>query len=781
MGQYARPFGSVVAAVTAAIVSLGGIALAAEEPAPPLAALVDALENPVPEDLPFRLSGEVDMGVQELQGRHNSPNFDEYRVIENGFVANRLHLNLETKDQRRFLDFQGLDIHKDDQNYQASLGEYGRYRLNFEWDQIPHIYARDARTPFIRSDGGVYQLPPGVAGLPLDELRDAFNTSPTFDLKTRNDSARAGFWWTPGPEWDLQLTYGHIRRAGNRPMGAGFGDPDEPSATVVEVPEPIDRHTDEANATIGYSTDAWQIQGGYLGSFFHNDIKTVTYDNPVFGNADLSAALTGLGVTDITTVAQGRTALNPDNQYHNMFLAGGVNLPMATRLTGKFSYGINLQNDAFIPHTINPLLAGDPSLVLTSTSLNGDVRTIMANLTGTTRPIPGVSLTTRYRFYDRENRTPVASFDGSVVRDSILDTARFGRLFDYRKHNADLDATWRALLPLTLSGGFGWERWERPDTREVGLTDEYIGKVGLTYRPASWLTVTGRYLRSWKRIGEYDPFNALSHLVAPEDFADAAAGGQSPLLRKYDEADRDRHKAEAGIRVTLRKDLSLGGSLAWAQDYYHFSPLGLQNEWNWSGSAHLTYTPVAWLTLQANYTREEYREKQRSRSRPGDEFSDFDWVSQNVDTYDTLGAGVLVRVIPERLELEANYAYQRSSSRLNSSNPVAPSSGTPDQNTNATAADFPADSFILQRVSTVVRFWLLKNLSLRFGYTYERFHTRYWQTDFLQAINDPASVIGLALPGGGTDPTAPYATFLAAKPFQSYEVHIFGVGLTYSF
>jgi hypothetical protein len=59
---------------------------------------------------------------------------------------------------------------------------------------------------------------------------------------------------------------------------------------------------------------------------------------------------------------------------------------------------------------------------------------------------------------------------------------------------------------------------------------------------------------------------------------------------------------EGTFRVRPLKDLSLGGTLAYSQDQFHFSPLGLQAEWSWSGSAHLTYTPVAWLTFQASYT-----------------------------------------------------------------------------------------------------------------------------------------------------------------------------------
>ena len=48
--------------------------------------------------------------------------------------------------------------------------------------------------------------------------------------------------------------------------------------------------------------------------------------------------------------------MDPSNQAHNVFLTGGISLPLRTRITGKFSYGWRLQDDPFVQHTINPVL-----------------------------------------------------------------------------------------------------------------------------------------------------------------------------------------------------------------------------------------------------------------------------------------------------------------------------------------------------------------------------------------------------------------------------------------
>lgn len=768
MGRRPGRLGLVVVGAAVGFVGLAGLALAAEEPPPTPRGFVGWLENPVPSGLPFRLTGEVEIGVQKLEGERDSSNFRTYQVIEEGFAANRFRLGLETKDQRRFIEFQGLDISKNDQNYQVSIGQYGRYRLDFEWDQIPHLYGK-GQTPFERSEGGMYNLPAGIAAAVPNPAY--FNGSTVSNFKVRKDIAKAGFWWAPTSEWDIQLNYEHTRHAGNRPMGAGIEHPE--GGNIVELPEPIEWKTDQLNAIVGYATKVWQLQGGYRLSIFGNGIKTMTFDNPLF-----TGAACVVGGPNVNCAAQGRTVLAPDNQAHNLFLSGGVNLPLATRLTAKVAYGINRQNDTFFAQTINGAVAAlDPTgLQLYSPSLRGDVRTLAVNATGTSRPIRDVTVTAGYRFYSRDNRTLVQTFPDLAIRDAdVVGETRFSRIYDYQKQNGDLDVAWRVFRPLTLRAGFGWERWERPDTREVGRSDEYSGKFGLTYRPFSWFEVVTRYTRSWKRIDNYNTYGPLLHLVLPASVPVDMAGFQAPDLRKFDEAARDRHKAEVTLRLMPVQNLDVGISAAFSQDRYPFSPLGLQENRNWSAGVDIGYTPVSWLTLRANYEREEGHSRQRSRERDDSlpvpfDFVDYEWISRNVDTFDTVGAGALVRLIPDRLDLQGKYGFQRSIARLNSFNPVTPVQGTPATIPGAMATSFPDDRFTLHRFSGTLRYWLLKNLALRLGYTYQRFRTSYWQTDFLQQMN-------------GTPPTMDAGTdvFLGVKPFQNYELHVIGGGITYGF
>src|SRR5574341_269294 len=82
MRRRCERIGLVGGAALVGFMGLAGQALAAE-PAPPPApsGFVGWLESPVPANLPFRLTGEVDLGAQKLEGNRNSPNFRTYRVI----------------------------------------------------------------------------------------------------------------------------------------------------------------------------------------------------------------------------------------------------------------------------------------------------------------------------------------------------------------------------------------------------------------------------------------------------------------------------------------------------------------------------------------------------------------------------------------------------------------------------------------------------------------------------------------------------------------------------
>ena len=178
------------------------------------------------------------------------------------------------------------------------------------------------------------------------------------------------------------------------------------------------------------------------------------------------------------------------------------------------------------------------------------VGTFLFNLNATSHPLPPLTLTLHYRLYDFDDMSDEITFPGHVVDDRTLVTEpRTSGQYSYTKQNAEFDARWRFGQPVALTAGVGWERWDRDEHREVSETNEYLLKLALDATPTDWLTARLIYRPSTKRISSYNTFAHLAHTVVEEPTPDEQAQGQSVLLRKFDEADRDRQLLDLFLDV----------------------------------------------------------------------------------------------------------------------------------------------------------------------------------------------------------------------------------------
>src|SRR5262249_8760262 len=155
-------------------------------------------------------------------------------------------------------------------------------------------------------------------------------------------------------------------------------------------------------------------------------------------------------------------------QAHTWSVAGGVNLPMNTRISANAAYSLRFQNAGFLPQTVNPTIAS-PLLGLPAGSLDGTVATTLFGLQAVSKPLSPLTLTAKYRYYDYNDVTRELQFPGRVLDDRLLVTENVKALRpDFTKQNADLDARWRFGDVLATTLGAGWERWDRNDkVREV--------------------------------------------------------------------------------------------------------------------------------------------------------------------------------------------------------------------------------------------------------------------------------------------------------------------------
>jgi MtrB/PioB family decaheme-associated outer membrane protein len=701
------------------------------------------------------IEGEVEAGGRFYLQRPNQRErgkFEEYRDLTPGAVLFGLNMRLYRLDESLFAEFGGSKWGYQDQDYYLSIGRLGKWQFDVVWDQTPHIISTTSQLLAAEPTRGIF-----VLSLPRP-LLPAHNDAPGIEeVAVRWDKALMRFGYAISPALDFSAQYSRTRKEGDKPMGVAFGSPGN---NFYEVLQPIEQTVHDMRLQASYADPRFQLQFVYALSIFHNDLNRMRADNPCFGNV---APCSG---GDAGGPPTGQASLPPGNMAHSLSLGGGVNLPWwRTRLNGNFAWGLHLQNESFLPHTINPALAGDPSLVLPARGLNGIVQTWLVNLSATSRPIDMLTLAAKYRFYDYSDQSQDITFPGVVLDDDALEPSRRAGRWSYRKQNADLDARMALHEMVSFTSGVGWERWDRNQHREVPVSNEYFAKFALDVTPTDWLLARLTYVPSMRRIDSYRTFAHLEHSVI-DDPDGAAQAGQSVLLRKFDEADRNRHKVEGQLQFAYGT-ISATPTATYHDNRYINSTLGLQQETGWSAGIDFGWTPLARVAFSAGYMYEQLYQRMRSRSRPVAnnvtlDFPDFDWISNLQDTVQTAYFGIKAALIPRVLDLRIDGSYATSVGRTETRNPTAPVSGDASQNLTASAKRFPAFEDSLFRLDAVLVYNITKNWAAKLGYGFETFHVNDWRTNLNPFVPNVSSI-------------------WLGNDTRDYTAHMVGLSLNYRF
>ena len=719
----------------------------------------------------FNLEGFAEAGVRFFGQRptqKESAKFEEYRDINQGLYLQGLWLRLYTPDEKYSGELSGRQWGLQDQEYRLSFERLGRWEVGFDWDQMRHIFSTNARTILNETSRGVFALPN-----PRPAISTYNNGKSIDEISVRWDTARTYVKLHPTEETDVVAEYTRVHKTGERPFGMAFGSP---GGNAFEVLQPIEHTIHDFRLRGTWATERWQLQAGYTLSVFVNDLTSVRADNPC---QPAVAPFPPCAAGDVGTTKQfGTVSLPPNNMAHTFSLQAGVNLPLRTRISTNFTYSLRLQNDDFLPQTsTNSLVLANPSLVLPQKSLHGNVQTVLFNANATSRPLPiPVTFTAKYRLYDLIDESDVVRFSDFILNDqnTITRGPQFSQRFSYMRQNADLDGRWQVARPVALTLGTGWERWDRSITREVPTTDEFFAKAALDVMPTDWLSVRATYQPSFRRMDRYN----TSALAQAEQ--DAAPGelGQSYLLRKYDEADRDRQRVDLLVQITPTETLTVTPTASYKYDEYIASGLfhnsrsqgpaegqamlGLQTAVSWSAGIDVNWAPTDRLSFAAGYVHESIFQKQRSRSRPPDTPA-LDWISDNTDTIDTYHASMTARLIPSKLDLKfaGNYAYALG--RVETWNPSGTGSTVFNATPAAQARRWPAFEDSLLRLEASLRYHFSQVWTASLNYAYESFRKHDWRTDTINPF----------VPGNS-------AVYLG-NDLKNYEAHIFGVTVGYTF
>ena len=734
----------------------------------------------------WRYVGSVEFGVLAVDGDTDNPVFIEYTDWDDGFVFNNFSFAAEKPESGGYFRTNGGGVGRNDQFYAAEGGQYGSWRLKGFYNEIPHVFTTNARTIFDGVGTGNLTLPDMLtpAGSTPDEVRAVLATKPDITSSLQRKRAGLGLDWM----WTDTLTffgdYSFEKRDGTRPFSGGmYWNWLNPAiGGSVEMLEPIDYDTHDILFGLRQIKDAWQLNVVYEGSFFRNEIKTLTWEHP-WANGSFAPLPDGASNPET-----GRFALYPDNDFHHLKLDFAHDIGWEGVWTTQLATGRMEQNDALIPHTVNTGIGGNivnpidfdlwnTTAALSQNSADALIDTYLFQTGVNVNPWNKVTLRGKLRYYEEKNETDYTNFNpltgefgyialdggpGGVVpgASGIFEPGVAGSLwhvrnipFDYRRGNITLGGDWRYAARGVFTVEYEHENYQR-DFRERDETKEDRLRLALSHRGFSKATLRVAWEYAQRDGDPYisDPYDQFWTEVLPGYVPTIPEGTPAQVLddlRKYDLADRDQQILNARLNFMIRDDMDLFFSGRWQENDYQASygrrsdeARNFNVEWTWFPSNRGNV--YAWYGWQdgdidmANINDAGPNSIDGSAGGPVYPF-DREYTIQQKQETRSFGAGVDYRV--RSVDLKLDYIWIDSDTPI-SYDYASVSSLVSPLSREQTGGSPGTLAFRRQIFQASARWPFARQWAVRFYYRHEEGKTHDWHFDGLERVSDQTLYLG---------------------------------------
>jgi len=741
----------------------------------------------------WAIAGFIELGWLFNSGDTEAADFREFSDFDSGPLVSRFELHAHDRESNDSLRIYGVRPGRDDQRIVLRFSRPGKFELGAEYDRIPHVFEDDARVLFEGIGSGHLALPdrltPGRNS--ADEIRDSLlgGRASTLALRRRKASLFGDFELSEALAASLHTATEW--RDGERPFGGTFAYPT--LGQFSETVEPINYLTHEIDARLQFNRPWMQLNLAYAGSVFINDTDSLVWENP------------GLSLfAPEFVIDQGRTALAPDNRFHQFSADLAANLPlMQGRWTANLAWNRKRQNDELLPPTISSgratINAAEVDLDLWNTvsSLSQQrsdarINTAMVQTELSLQPARRLRTSFQLRFVDEDNDTDFTSFnpltgqfgtirvDGGIVfDDGIFQPGVAGDLIRIRSiphatDELDLTATidFRLTTRTRLETRLGLERRERSH-RARETTRDRIARIQLTDRAGPWASLRLAFEASHRNGSDFDPdvLEPFTSATLP-GFVPFFGDARQPLglsdLREFDLAGRSRRVADGQLRFNpgTYNDLAFSGR----HDHEDFdSDFGLRSRsrssLNAQWSRQLGRDGNAWIHYSYQRLELESRGINDAGPRNADEsaggpvFPLANLWRQNLDeTNHAAGTGFNWQWGPARMEADYTFSHAQADRDSPFAGPGALASAVA---AGGIGTNLPGQSFERHLVRASVRMPIRRNLGARLFWRFES-----------ERVRDP-NFVGL------DDPVVGNQLFLLARP-EDFDAHLFGILLELS-
>jgi MtrB/PioB family decaheme-associated outer membrane protein len=668
----------------------------------------------------------------ELGGRFSSVDGDparwqRYQDLRDGVLFTKARYTREDPAGNWLFRTTADNLGWRDQRFSGVYERPGRFVLSGLWDEIPQFYSVDTKTPFTASpsplllnDATQQAIQNGQA-----TLSAYVPIAPQFDLRERRDIGTVNLLAMPTPQLDVKAAFTTTRHVGELPWGASFGFSND-----VEVALPYDSRTNDVTIGTEWTNTRNMLRVAYNGSWFDNLDETLIWDSP-------------LRLTDSAEdgSSRGRMSLWPSNSAQTMSAAGYTKLARRTQLSGFVSYGFHDNNEPLQPFTINSAL---PQFALPRTTTEAEARVFSTNLNLVSRPATSWRVSARFRRYDYNNETPIASIPQFVSYDDGVSTSLTGgpEIYAHSRTTFDADATWSGLPPLAVTVGYTRNN-SGHDFRIFEDTGEDVLRVTADTVGSQWVTFRAEY-----ELADRNGSGLNEDLLVEI--------GEQPAMRHYDLADRTRNRFTGLVDIVPNDLWTFSVSAGFGQDDFEDSYFGLQESTFRVWSFAADYRRPDGFGGGASYNYERYAGLQRSRSASSGQEMDplRDWTADSVERVDYFS----IYATPPRIgpDTEARVSYDFSYAEGSYFYTVVPGGPLP------APSQLPNVYNKLQQLHVDVRHRLTNQLAVTGSYLYEPF--RVFDFAF-----DPTVVDGIVQP----------SSLVLGYVYRPYTVHSAVVGVKY--
>lgn len=716
--------------------------------------------------------GALDLGYRGGSVDGDEARFERYRDLRPGVTS---FFQMKRDAEKYRFEASAFNVGYRDQRY---AGEYtdGKLTVNGLFDSTPLNYLYDAPLIWTNEGGGRFTLPvalrrsvegptnaagdgssvgvpcaPGLGPTSCSAAtaaqaianRSVYNSiiSPG-DIAVKRELAGVKVGYVPVPSVGLNVDFSSTGRTGSMPWNAAMA-----FNNVNQLPAPIDQRNNELKANSEWVNAKGMIRVDYWGSFFTNDIQTLTWDNPIRAtdyNSGVSPFFDASAYSNGNGAAFGQAALWPGNTLNSFGLTGLLKAIPKTTVNGNVQLTYMRQNEALLPWTVNSTIT-NPAVValypglrtLPRTSAEAAVNGLNALVTVNSRPTKSLTLQARYRYNQHDNNTPhfdgrtFVTFDGAVrtISDDPLTehVEGWSEYFHITRKNFDANATVRLSDYGSLRVGYANETFDR-EGRGFSEVSENTLRLAYDAQLLERLSVRAS-LDTGRRRGDGFILSGLDYEVS--------VGATQPGLRYFDEADRDRTRGALILTATPIDSTSVFVQYATTRDTFladESIPAGREQFGLLSQDvdnivAGVDVAPTELVHFGASIGRDEFSALQKSRNAnppPDASWNDpaRNWTLDNNEVVKTYMAYLdLVGLANAKADVRFSYEFNDSDNAFNYGGPRIPA-----LQAAGTFVPLPNVANEWQRFTADVKYYFTPKVGVGIGYWYDKFDVSDWNT-----------------------------------------------------